>query len=144
MKKIILAIFCVGIIICSIDAVQAQNMKSDLSETLRGVVTANFQAYEKEDIDKVMKTVHSASPGFQATKEFSSKIFPAFEIKYEMMSFKFIATEGDYALGRVKQKTSKVSGPEFSDNIIDAIVIFKQENGVWKLWSQATLTVEYI
>lgn len=108
------------------------------------VLTENFKAYELEDIEKVMQTVHSKSPGFEATKEFSSQIFPVYDIKYELLGFKFITVEGEYALGRVKQKTSKIKGPEFMDNIIDSIVIFKQEDGLWKLWSQATLTLEYL
>ncbi|MCG2712223.1 MAG: hypothetical protein L6416_07880 [Candidatus Omnitrophica bacterium] len=126
--------------------VLADNAKedNDIVTVLKSVITENFEAYELEDIEKVMQTVHSKSPGFEATKEFSSQVFPVYDIKYELLSFKYISLEGEYALGRVKQKTSKISGPEFKDNIIDSIVIFKQEAGFWKLWSQATLTLEYL
>ncbi len=126
--------------------VLAENVQADkdIAKVLKGVITDNFKAYEQEDIEKVMKTVHSKSPGFEATKQFSSQVFPVYEIKYELLSFKYITVEGEYALARVKQKTAKISGPEFKDNVIDSIVIFKQEAGQWKLWSQATLTLEYI
>ena len=116
----------------------------DIEKELNSIITNNFKAYELEDIDEVMKTVHSKSPGFEATKQFSSQVFPVYDIKYELLSFKYIVVDGEYALARVKQKTSKISGPEFKDNIIDSIVIFKQEVGFWKLWSQASLTIEYI
>lgn len=126
--------------------VLAENVEADkdIAMVLKSLITENFKAYEQEDIEKVMETVHSKSPGFEATKKFSSQIFPVYEIKYELLSFKYITSEGKYALGRVKQKTSKITGPEFKDNVIDSIVIFKQEAGLWKLWSQATLTLEYI
>ncbi len=139
-------VLVLAIVLLSNSFLMAENAaaEKDIEKELNAVITANFKAYEIENIEKVMETVHSESPGFEATKEFSSQIFPVYDIKYELLSFKFIAFEGEYALGRVKQKTSKVSGPEFKDNIIDAIVIFKQEAGRWKLWSQATLELEYI
>lgn len=118
--------------------------KDNVGDDLKKTLQANFKAYQDENIDEVMKTVHSESPGYEATKEFSAQIFPAYDIKYDLVQFKYIAVEGEYALARVKQKTVKVSGPEFKDNIIDSIVIFKQEEGTWKLWSQATLTLEFI
>ena len=145
MRKRIIVLMLAMVLLFS-HVVLAENAKDDkdLAMELKSVITKNFKAYELEDIEKVMETVHSKSPGFKATKEFSSQIFPAYEIKYELLSFKYIAVEGEYALARVKQKTSKISGPKFKDNIIDSIVIFKQEAGQWKLWSQATLTLEYI
>lgn len=142
-KKIIVAVLMMGVFFYAF-GIQDSHAADDMSTILNEVISQNFKAYEEENIEKVMKTVHSKSPGFDATKEFSSQIFPVYDIKYELLSFKFIALEGDYAIGRVKQKTAKVSGPEFKDNIIDSIVIFKKESGIWKLWSQATLTLEYI
>ena len=141
-KRTILVILVIGLLLTL--GVNNSRAEEDISKVLHSVIMDNFKAYELEDIEKVMKTVHSKSPGFDATREFSSQIFPIYDIKYEMLSFKFISIEGEYALGRVKQKTTKISGPEFKDNIIDSIVIFKQESGVWKFWSQASLTLEYI
>ena len=142
-KRIIVVMFVLGLLF-NVLGVRIVAAEENISNILNSVIMENFKAYEIEDIEKIMETVHSKSPGFEATKEFSSQIFPVYDIKYELMSFTFIAIEGDYSLGRVKQKTLKISGPEFKDNIIDSIVIFKQEDGLWKLWSQATLTLEYL
>ena len=145
MCKRIIAIILAVVLFASIEArAEITQEGKDIAKELNSVITNNFKAYELEDIGEVMKTVHSKSPGFEATKQFSSQVFPVYDIKYELLSFKYIGLEGDYALARVKQKTSKVTGPEFKDNIIDSIVILKRENGLWKLWSQASLTVEYI
>ena len=142
-KKIIVLV--IALLVLFNQSLFAEDSKADdIAKVLHNVIKANFEAYEQEDIEKVMMTVHSKSPGFEATKQFSSQVFPVYDIKYELMNFKYISTEDEYALGRVKQKTIKVAGPEFKDNIIDSIVIFKQEAGSWKLWSQATLTLEYI
>lgn len=142
-NRIIVVMFVLGLLF-NVLGVRIVAAEENISNILNSVIMENFKAYEIEDIEKIMETVHSKSPGFEATKEFSSQIFPVYDIKYELMSFTFIAIEGDYSLGRVKQKTLKISGPEFKDNIIDSIVIFKQEDGLWKLWSQATLTLEYL
>lgn len=120
------------------------NSEKDISELLRQVTLENFQAYEKEDIALIMETVHPQSPGYTATREFSARIFPEYDIKYELLELHFIAKDGEFAIARTKQKTTKVSGPQFRDNIIDAIVIFKQDGQKWKFWSQATLTIDYL
>ncbi len=143
-KRTLVIMLAFGLAFSVLGVAGNANAEEDISKVLNSVIMKNFKAYEQEDIEKVMSTVHSKSPGFAATKDFSSQIFPVYDIKYELLNFKYIVIEQDYALGRVKQKTTKISGPEFKDNIIDSIVIFKQESGVWKLWSQATLTLEYI
>ena len=99
---------------------------------------------EKENIEEYMKTVHSQSAIYSATKQTLQQLFPSYDLKYELLNYTFIAVEGDYVLARVKQRTRKVSGPAFRNNIIDMIQIFKMENGIWKYWQQAILDIIYI
>jgi len=145
MKRIIIAACCL-MFFCSQAVVFAQdkNSKQEMTEALRKVTLKNFEAYEEEDLARIMETVHPQSPGYNATRDFSAKIFPDYDIKYELLDLHFIAMDGDFALARTKQKTIKVSGPQFRDNILDAIVVFKQNGKKWKFWSQATLSIQYL
>ncbi len=111
---------------------------------LKQVLMENFDAYEKEDIFRILPTIHTLSPSYQTTKQVANKIFSTYDLKYELVNFRYLLTDGDYALARILQKTSKVSGPAFRDNLLDIIVVFKQEKGQWKLWSQIVLKLEFI
>jgi len=115
----------------------------DLAGTLRKVVEENFAAYAKEDIERIMKTIHSQSPGYAETRRMSLEIFPEYDLTYELGNFTFIGQDKEYAFARVQQKTTKISGPQFNNNLIDVLFVFRQENGVWKFWSQALLETKF-
>lgn len=145
MRKNVLALAicmaCIGI------GQTAQAQTSDttvISAALKKVVLENFDAYGKEDIFRVMATVHTQSPGYMATKQIGSQLFPTYDLKFELLDFYYLLTDKEYTLARAKQKTTKVSGPEFRDNVLDLIVVFRQENGEWKFWSQVILSVDYL
>ncbi|MBU1044752.1 MAG: hypothetical protein KJ915_10195 [Candidatus Omnitrophica bacterium] len=147
MKKIIaevlvfVSLFCFSNFAFAAD-ISEQSFKT--SADLEKVLRENFDAYEKEEIFRVLPTVHTLSPTYASTKDVANKIFPVYDLKYELMSFRYLITDGDFALARVLQKTSKVSGPAFRNNLIDLIVIFRQEKGQWKLWSQVILEIEFL
>lgn len=147
MKKIIIKVLVFILLFCCPGIVFAQEDSEQfhkISAELKGILLENFDAYQKEEMPRVLATVHTQSPGYLANNDIGRQIFPAYDLKYELMNFKYLITDGDYALARVLQKTSKVKGPAFRNNLIDLIVLFKQEKGKWKLWSQVILGIEYL
>jgi len=124
----------------------AQNAAPDqkLGEVLKGVILENFDAYEKEDLTRVLNTVHTQSYGYLTTKQATQEIFTEYDLHYELLGSSFVGQNGDFALMRVQQKTTKVSGPAFRDNELDIIFIFKQENSRWKFWTQAVLDIKFL
>ena len=72
------------------------------------------------------------------------QLFPAYDVKYELIDYQFIGEDSEYAYVKVKQRTKKISGPAFQDNEVEALFVFKQENGTWKLWTQANLSISYL
>lgn len=119
---------------------QDENIAAELDV----LVDENLRATQAEDMDAMLFTLHSESPAYQQTKQMSEVLFPQYDIMYEKLTFRFIGLDGDYALGRFKFCATKIAGPEFQDNCLDTIHIFKQENGNWKIWSMATLELEFI
>ena len=113
---------------------------SDIEKAIRG----NLEHTENEDVDAVMRDLHSLSPAYSQTQQVLLQLFSAYDLEYELVDYSFVGEDEEYAYAKVKQRTSKVSGPAFQDNEIDMLVIFKQENGVWKLWTQANLAVSYL
>jgi hypothetical protein len=151
MKKIIINLlilvslfFLPSISFAQIGSEELAKTHAQTSAELKSVLLKNFEGYQNEDIGEVLTTVHTLSPGYAATKTMADQIFPAYDLKYEVNSFRYLMTDGEYALARVSQKTSKIKGPPFRNNQMDLIVVFKQEDGKWKLWSQVILEVEYL
>ena len=50
--------------------------------------------------------------------------------------------DDEFAVARIKAKTTGKPGSGFADNTVDAIVLFHQENGQWKLWSEDILGID--
>lgn len=118
--------------------------EADISATVKAVVIKNLDMIGKEDMDGMMNTIHTQSPGYLITKQQTQEIFDIYDIKYEIKYYKYIGQESGYAIARVIQVTKKISGPAFQNNELDMIQIFKKEDGVWKYWSQAILDAKYL
>ena len=119
--------------------------RSDIEAQIKSTVLENIRSTQAEDVDAMMKTIHSKSPMYETTKKQVGQIFgKGLNLNYDLVSFKYIATDGDYALGRVHQRTTVVGGPNFRNNEIDMIVAFRKEGETWKFWSQAILEIKFL
>ena len=116
-----------------------------LAATLRKVVEDNAAAYSREDAAGTMASVAANSPDYETTKSLLADQFAARDVKAELVDFKYIGHDDEFALARVKLKSAaspKDAG--FADNTVDSIVVFHLDNGVWKLWSEDVLGVEVL
>ena len=114
-----------------------------LIKALRDLVAGNITAYDKEDLNAAMASVDTKSPDYESTKAALTEQFKDLDVKAELVDFQYIGhDENEFAVARVKTKTTGQPGSGFTDNTVDAIVIFHQENGVWKLWSEKVLGVD--
>jgi hypothetical protein len=52
--------------------------------------------------------------------------------------------DDEFAVARVKTRTTGQPGSDFVTNVTDAVVLFHQENGTWKLWSEKIIAVEIV
>lgn len=113
------------------------------AEELEQVVKENMRATQAEETDAIMKTMHSESPGRAATKAQLPALFERFDLEYTLLKCEFVSISGDYAIMRVEQRTTKVDGAAFRDNIVDSLMIFKQDKGRWKIWTQTVLEISF-
>ena len=118
--------------------------EDDIQNAIKSVVIRNVQAVQAENLNAVMKTIHTQSPGYLTTKQQLAPLFDNYDLKYEILSFTYIGRDDQYAVARVKQSTREISGPAFRNNILDMVQVFRQEKGQWKFWNQAILEVTYV
>lgn len=141
MRVLALTMGVVTLLLCGIPADAAPD---NLSSALEAVLKDNFAKSEKEDVDGVLSTIHPESPAYDVVGETMESLFDTFDLRYELVYFRLIGTDGSYAVARVGQKTVKVKGPDFSNNTIDSIYVFKKQDDMWKLWHQVMLQTEII
>ena len=117
-------------------------MDGPLIASLRQVMANNFEAYNKKDINALMAGIDSRSPDYEATKNAAAEQFKTLGVNTALVDFVPMGHDDEFAVARIKAKTTGKPGSGFADNTVDAIVLFHQENGQWKLWSEDVLGID--
>jgi hypothetical protein len=115
----------------------------ELATTLRGLVQENLRAYDAEDPDGVLRTMHSRSPEYARTKAALPGQFAGEDLAVELVDFRYMGHDDEFAVARVKTKLTAPPGSGFDDDVVDSIVLFHQEGGLWKLWSDDVIGVTF-
>ncbi len=114
---------------------------------LQAVITAKIAATakESESIEDMMKTMHSGSPIALEARAQMEQIFPVADMNTSLIDFSFIGQTGDYAIAKIKEKIEKVTGPaQFKSHESEQLIVFKQEDGQWKIWQASTLDMKFL
>jgi len=114
-----------------------------LAATLRGVVQDNLRAYDAEDADGAMRSVHTRSPQYEPTRAALPEQFQDLDVTAKLTDFKYMGHDDEFAVARVKIQVEGPSGSVFVNNTTDDIVLFHQEGGIWKLWTNEVLGVDF-
>ncbi|MDR0780965.1 MAG: hypothetical protein LBF16_09785 [Pseudomonadales bacterium] len=100
------------------------------------------QFQREQDLPGVLSLMHQSSFAYMPTQQMLMKLFAAYELKLTLLDKKFVAADEHYAFARLRLRTEKIQGPEFRDNTSESLVIFKQVNGEWKIWTQAPIEIQ--
>jgi hypothetical protein len=65
-------------------------------------------------------------------------------VKAELVDFRYMGHDDEFVVARVKTRLVAPPGSGFEDNVVDSLVAFHQEGGVWKVWSDEVLGVEFV
>jgi len=122
----------------------AGDAAAKLTAEMKEVMAKNIESLLAEDVERMAATVHPNSPMYSRTKRTLTRVMARYDLKYELLAFDYVGRDEDYAVARTKQKTTRLAGPAFRDNIVDAMQISRQDAGVWKWWHTAVLEIEYL
>lgn len=114
-----------------------------LAASLRKVIEENYSASNRKDAEGTMRSIDSKSPDYASTKEQLPSQF-ALGVASQLVYFRYIGHDDEFAVARVKLKSTGTSGTDFVNNIVDTMTIFHQEGGAWKIWDQVILGVEIV
>ena len=122
----------------------ASAAEDSLASALRAVMEKQTAAYDSEDSQEAMSYIHTKSPEYGSMEKALPGQFEAMDLRAEVVDFRYIGHDDEFAVARVKVRTAGEAGSGFANNIVDSIVVFHQEDGVWKFWSDEVLGVELI
>lgn len=118
------------------------------ADTLREIVVAYVAAQGEGDAKAVLRHFHRSSPTYESTRQMLNQLFLNYKLKCELLGMSVVGTDERYAYVTVRQRTEKVDGPEFHDNVTDTLLVMREDEdedeGEWKIWSQALLSAELV
>jgi len=114
-----------------------------LVKALRGVVEANLTAYNAKNVDGVLSSIDTHSPDYATTKDALAEQFQNIGATAKLTDFRYIGHDDEFAVVRMKIALAGPPTSDFVDNVVDGMMVFHQENGTWKLWSEDVLGVEF-
>jgi hypothetical protein len=129
-------------LVCTPHLVHADD--EELTKSLHGAMKGALDAYDREDLDGTMRYVHTKSPEYDKTKVKMEEQFAAGDVTIQLVEFRYIGHDDEFAVARVHIKTIARNDPTFTDNMIDTITLFKMENGQWKWWSDHIIGVHIL
>ena len=124
-------------------AVTAGAADDKIAATLKSVVEDSLRAYDAEDADGTMRSVHTRSPQYDTTKAALAGQFQDLDLTAKVTDFKYIGHDDEFAVARVKIQVEGPSGTMFANNTSDNLILFHQEGGIWKLWTDEILGVDF-
>ncbi|HEY0072719.1 MAG TPA: hypothetical protein VGB77_01365 [Abditibacteriaceae bacterium] len=122
----------------------ACNQSSD-SEIV-AILQQNAQAAQSENLAAYMNTYHSQSPLRQSDKAKMPGVFSSYNLKYSISDVEVESSTDEEIQARYTLLTQKTdnTGPPFRNNKTVQHVVFKKENGQWKIYEARIMKIEYV
>ncbi len=115
-----------------------------LEAAFRQLMEDKLAAFNREDVSGTMRYVHTKSPEYGSTQGVLPDQFEALDARTELVDLHYMGHDDEFAVARVKLKTVNASEEPFEANVLDTIVLFHLEDGVWKYWSNHILGAEFV
>ncbi len=106
-----------------------------LQSTFASIVNRYTDAMDRRLPNEVLSTIHSQSPMFAMTIQQIQQVFPLYDIEVLNQGFTDLGFDGTDQIATATFSYRKRRGPIFQDNLTKAAVVFRQENGTWKIWA---------
>lgn len=112
-----------------------QNNGNELMQMALNTLDKYYKAMNTNDLEGTLDMIHSSSPSQLPSRQILGELMSVYKLNNELLESKYIGHDHDYLYLRIKQKTIKMEGPDFQNNISDSIFAMKKDSGIWKVWS---------
>lgn len=113
-------------------------------------LASNFDAIFEEyvhyqnlqDIPGILNCLHLASPNLPVMEKSLQDLFDHYTLQISIIDRVWVGYDGLYAYYRFRQRIEKIAGPEFRDMEAENLIVFRQQDEVWKIWNYLSLWVQ--
>jgi len=122
--------------------IAARPAVAQLAPALQYVLENNLATFNRKDLNGSMATIDTRSPDYEPTKAALEEQFKNLDVSATLVKFDFMGHDDEFAVARARVKTTGKPDSGFVDNTVDAVFLFHQEGGAWKLWDETILGIE--
>ena len=110
-------------------------------QTLARLYAEVIRLQNLKDMTGVLSCVHAESFGRILIQQILEPFFNLFTLQYSLISHAYVGSDGEYTYYRAKVKIEKIAGPDFKNGLTENLVLYKQQQGQWKVWNRVLLTM---
>ena len=118
--------------------------KNNFMKTSWDILEKYHNAMNGNKLEEVLDFIHSSSPVQIPTRQLLGQLMSSYKLNNKLLLTCYVGSDSGYIFIRMKQKTTKLEGPDFRDNITDSIVAMKQDEDAWKIWSMMPLETSFL
>jgi hypothetical protein len=107
-------------------------------------INENIRAANREDVGGYMATIHHQSPLYAQTEELIKTAFQDYDLSYAVSGLSILERSRNEVKVTYILTTRKISGPAFRDNVVEGLMILRQDGEVWKIYNQTVDKIEYL
>jgi len=121
---------------------EATSNAGRMADVMRETFEAYVSAQNRGDAKAAAEFIHKGSPTYESARQMLHQLYLNYKLRSELLGVHFVGADDVYAYVRVRQLTEKIEGPEFRDNVTDALIVLREDEGAWKIWNQVLLHAE--
>lgn len=115
-----------------------------LESEIQSIYQRNLQGANAEDVDLYLSTITTKSR--EETGEVMAQFFEDFDVRQDLMEFEVTDIEPDAIVTKARQKAvgeSVLEEETYRNHIATVLVVFKQEEGEWRISESSITNIEF-
>lgn len=118
---------------------------SRLEAQIQSVYNLNLQGANEEDVEVYLSTITTKAR--EETGEVMTQFFKDYDVKHNLLDFVITQIDPDAVVAKTRQKTvgeSVLEEETYRNHIATVLVVFKEEEGEWRINESSITDIEFI
>lgn len=123
----------------------SQADSSRLEAQIQSIYNYNLKGVNEEDVEVYLSTITSKER--EETGEVMTQFFEDFDVKQELLEFEITQIDPDAIVAKARQKAvgeSILEEENYRNHIATVLVVFKEEEGEWRINESSITDIEFI
>ena len=109
--------------------------------TFAAIINRAATAFDARQPNEILSAIHTQSPLYLQTIQQIQQTFHIYDIEVLVRDFHDLGSDGKDHFGTVIQSFRKRTGPAYQNSETKSVVVFRMEEGTWKIWAMLPIEV---